>query len=147
MIKWRKFNIKGPFFDSKSISNQSCERTDVERSHFGKIVYKSCTCYLPNQFLASLPIYRFHQLQYSFRFPSVCNSRRSVGWAIGSLWWYHSNFSEELHLQRYGNAGSEKGVRDNFKCCTFCYIELIDKKNHTKLNQTFFFLGLTHRFS
>lgn len=84
--------------------------------------------------MASFPIYWFNPLQYSFRFPSVCNSRRSVRWAIGSLWWYHSNFSEELHLQRYGNAGSEKGVWDNFKCCTFCYIELIGKKITPKSN-------------
>lgn len=33
-----------------------------------------------------------------------------------------------------------------FKCCTFCYIELIGKKK-SQQNQTFFILGLTHRFS
>lgn len=137
--KMKEIQHKRTIFDIKSISHRSCQRTDVERSHFGKIVYKSCTCYLlPNQFLVSFPIYWTNQLQYSFPFPSVCNGRRSVRSAIGSLWWYHSNFSEELHLQRYGNTGSEKGVWDNFKCCTFCYIELIGKKNHTKVTLSLF---------
>lgn len=100
--------------------------------------------------MVSFPIYWTNQLQYSFPFPSVCNGRRSVRSAIGSLWWYHSNFSEELHLQRYGNTGSEKVSETILNVALFVTSSLLVKKItpkshflYLRFNTSFFLAHVT----